>query len=116
MNDFDLNSKLKSVPVPERTEAYWERFPAQVRGQLRRPAPQVELHESWLPQFAWSLGASLACLVIGLLVFNQPLQAASNAISKKEKIVRQQLAAIPRQLKVLMTDEHGLNYLVAEKD
>jgi hypothetical protein len=46
---------------------------------------------------------------------SQPLEAASNAIFQKEQSVRQQLAALPRGLRVLMADEHGLHYLVAEK-
>jgi hypothetical protein len=116
MNDFDLDAKLKSVPVPERSEDYWGNFPVQVRFQLRRAAPPQEIRESWLPRFAWSIGTSFACLVIGLLVLSQPLKAASSAIFQKEQFVRQQLAAIPGQLRVLMADEHGLHYLVAEKE
>jgi hypothetical protein len=116
MNDFDLNAKLKSVPLPERSEEYWEDFPAQVRFQLRRAAPPQEIRESWLPQLAWKAGVGLACLVVGLLVLSQPLKAASCALFQKERVVRQQLAAIPSHLQVLMADEHGLHYLVAEKE
>ena len=39
MNNFDLDAKLKSLRVPERTEEYWNDFPSQVRVQLRRAAP-----------------------------------------------------------------------------
>jgi hypothetical protein len=116
MNDFDLESKLKSVRVPERTEEYWNNFPSQVRVQLRRAAPEPAIRESWLPRFAWSIGTSFACLMVGLLVLSQPLKAASCAIFQKEQFVRQQLAAIPSHLRVLMADEHGLHYLVAEKE
>ncbi|HUZ06139.1 MAG TPA: hypothetical protein VMV89_01485 [Candidatus Paceibacterota bacterium] len=115
MNDFELQSKLKSVPLPGRTEEYWEDFPARVRVQLRRAAPEDPLAEYGLPQFAWRLGASFACLVIGLFVFGRPLQAASNAIFKNERTIRRQLAELPHHLRVLMADEHGLHYLVAEK-
>ena len=116
MNDFELKSKLKNVPVPERTEEYWDDFPARVRSQLRRPAPPTELRENWLPSFAWKFSFSVACLVIGLLVFNQPLKAASTAVFQKEKAVQQQLAALPRHLRILMADEHGLHYLIADKE
>lgn len=115
MNDFELQSKLKAVPLPERTEEYWEGFPARVRVQLRRAAPQETLAEYGLPQFAWRLGAGFACLAVGLFVLGQPLKAASNAIFKNERIIRRQLAELPRHLRVLMADEHGLHYLVAEK-
>jgi hypothetical protein len=115
MNDFDLESKLKSVPLPERSEDYWENFPSQVRWRLRRTAPKPAAGESGFPRFAWRMGAGFACLVIGLLVLNQPLKAASCAIFKNERIIRQQLAGLPAHLRILMADEHGLHYLVAEK-
>jgi hypothetical protein len=115
MNDFDLAARLKNVPVPERPEDYWNDFPTRIRLQLPRVAPEHEHSGRWLPEFAWSLGTSFACLVVGLLVLSQPLKAASSAIFQKEKFVRQQLSVLPSQLRVLMADEHGLHYLVAEK-
>jgi hypothetical protein len=116
MNDFDLDAQLKSVPLPERPEEYWNDFPARVRWQLPRTAPQPEAGESWLPRFAWSFGTGLACLLVGLLVLNQPLKMFSRAIFQKEQFVRHQLAALPDHLRVLMADEHGLHYLIAEKE
>jgi hypothetical protein len=116
MNDFELDAKLRSVRPPERTEEYWNDFPSQVRWQLRRAAPATEIRENWLPQFAWKFGAGFACLVIGLLVLSQPLKAASGVVFQKDQFVRQQLAALPGHLRVLMADEHGLHYLVAEKE
>jgi hypothetical protein len=115
MNDFELESKLKSVPLPERSEDYWENFPAQVRWQLRRNTLKQNVGESWFPRFALRMGVGFACLVTGLLVFNQPLKAASCAIFKNEQIIRLQLAELPTHLRILMADEHGLHYLVAEK-
>ena len=116
MNDSDLDAKLKSVPLPERPEDYWENFPAQVSFQLRRAARLEEVHERWLPRFAWRLGAGFACLVLGLLIFGQPLKTATGAIFKDEKIIRKQLVELPRHLRIFMADEHGLHYLVAEKE
>jgi hypothetical protein len=115
MNDFELESKLKSVPLPERSEDYWDNFPSQVRWRLRRTAPKQEVIESWFPPFAWKMGIGFVCLVVGLLVLNQPMKAASCAIFKNERIIRQQLAELPTHLRILMADEHGLHYLVAEK-
>jgi hypothetical protein len=116
MNDADLKSKLKSVPVPERTEEYWDDFPSRIRGQLRRPAPSAELSENWLPQFAWKFAACAACFLFSLFIFNQPLKAASSAIFQKEKAVRHQLAELPHHLRILMADDHGMYYLVADKE
>ena len=116
MNDFDLDAKLKGVPLPPRSEEYWDNFPSQVRRQLHRRAPAIEACENWAPLFAWKMGLGFACLVIGLLVLNQPLKAATCAIFKNEKIIRQQLAQLPNHLRVFMADEHGLHYLIAEKE
>jgi hypothetical protein len=116
MNDFDLEAKLKGVPLPERPEDYWENFPAQVRFQLHRAAPEPAVRESWLPQFVWKMSVGLACLAIGLLAVNQPLRTASRAIFKNEQMIRQQLAQLPNHLRTFMADEHGLHYLIAEKE
>jgi hypothetical protein len=116
MNDSELKARLKNVPVPERTEEYWDDFPMRVRGRLHRPASPVELYENWLPQFAWKFAACTACFIFGLFVLNQPLKAASTALFQKEKAVRHQLAALPQHLRVLMADEHGMYYLVADKE
>jgi hypothetical protein len=116
MNDFELDAKLKSVRPPERTEDYWNDFPSRVRWQVQRTNSPPETCESWLPRFACRFGAGLACLLVGLVILNQPLKAASCAFFQKEHFIRHQLAALPGHLHVLMADEHGLHYLVAEKE
>jgi hypothetical protein len=59
---------------------------------------------------------SFASVIIGLLVLGQPLKAASCAIFKDERMLRQQLTQLPNHLRVFMADEHGLHYLIAEKE
>ena len=56
MNDFDLDAKLKSLCVPERTEEYWNDFPAQVRGQLHRAFPELPPQSTGGWQLAWASG------------------------------------------------------------
>jgi hypothetical protein len=116
MNDSELESKLKIVPLPERPEDYWMNFPAQVRWQLRRAGPGPGVQKNRLPQLAWKMAAGFACLVLGLLVLGQPLRAASCALFKNERVIRQQLAGLPAHLRILMADEHGLHSLVAENE
>ena len=116
MNDFELQKKLKALPVPERTEEYWNDFPGQVSRQLRRPVAQAEADDRWQRRFAWRFAASAACLFVGLLVLNQPLRAASSAVVQKEIALRHELNALPWHLRMLMADEHGMHYLIADKD
>ena len=49
MNDSELQQKLKALPVPERTEEYWNDFPEHVSRQLRQPVPvaRAEADERW---------------------------------------------------------------------
>jgi hypothetical protein len=116
MNDFDLDAKLKKIPLPARSDDYWENFPAQVRFQLQRTAPEKAVRQNPPARFFWNAGLGFACFLIGLLVLNQPLKAASGALFKNEQTLRQQLAQLPNHLRAFMADEHGLHYLIAEKE
>jgi hypothetical protein len=116
MNDSDLRRKLRNIPVPDRTDEYWENFPTQMSITLRRFAPRPEPNENYFPRFALKLGMGLACIILSMIIFSEPLKAASNAVFQKEKFIHQQLTALPRQLHVLMADEHGLHYLIADKE
>jgi len=116
MNDFDLDARLKSIPLPEIPDDYWAHFPAQVRWNLHRRAPAPAVRKRCLPSLAWKLSASFGALVVGLLVLTPSLKMASHVVFQKEQFVRHQLAALPHQLRLIMTDEHGLHYLVAEKE
>jgi hypothetical protein len=116
MNDFDLDAKLKSVPLPERPENYWENFPSQVRVNLPRASMRPAAENLWLSRLAWAGGLAL-CLIFGIWCAEfQPLKTASIAISKKETHVRRELAQFQTKLHVLMRDEHGMHYLIADKD
>ena len=116
MNDSELQQKLKVLPVPERTEEYWNDFPQSVSRQLRRPVVRVEVDERWRTRVAWQFAASAACLFVGLLVLNQPLRAASSAVVQQEIALRHELNALPKHLRILMADEHGMHYLIADKE
>lgn len=108
MNDFELESKLKAVQVPERPADYWEEFPSSVRMQLRR---KLEVRrERPLPNLAWAAGLGLACLILALSFF-----PAVNSFFKHERAFRRDLAELPHHLRVLMADEHGMHYLIADQ-
>ena len=116
MNDYELQQKLKGLPVPERTEEYWSDFPGRVSRQCRRPAVQLETDNRWRVRLAWRYAASVACLFVGLLIVHQPLRAASSAVMHQEIVLRHELNSLPTHLRILMADEHGMHYLVADKE
>jgi hypothetical protein len=109
MSDFELESKLKSVRVPEKTDGYWEDFPARVRSQLRRPVAMERARTRRVPQWAWSGGLSTACVILCL-----SLWPAFQTVVKDERALQRDAARFPHQLHLLMADEHGMQYLVSE--
>lgn len=114
MNDFELESKLRGVPVPERSEEYWNDFPAHIRVQLKRQQPVLAPRRSWRPGIRLATGFALAVGLIIICIQFQPLQAASAAINKHEKKFHQQIAKLDAGLHKLMFNPHGMGYLLAE--
>ena len=108
MNDFELESKLKSVRVPERPADYWEDFPSRVRQNL--PREEFSPRKTFPPRFVWAAGMALACAVFAAII----LPAFQMAL-KDERAVHRELAELPHHLQVLMADEHGLHYLIADQ-
>ena len=116
MNNFELESKLKGVPLPERPENYWENFPMQVRLNLRRAALRPTPKNSWPPRIAWAGGFALV-LIFGIWCAQfKPLKITAVTISKNEKYFRLQFAQFETKLHVFMQDEHGMHHLIAEKE
>lgn len=114
MKDFELDAKLKSIPVPERSEEYWDDFPAQVRINLRRPRREPAARTFGRPRLAWAGGFVLAMVVGILCVRFHPLEASSQAISRHETHLRTQLAQLNAGLHVLMFNPHGMGYLLTD--
>lgn len=109
MNDFELESRLKAIPLPTRSDEYWEQFPPSVRSQLR-PMLVARPRTSFAHRLAWSSGAALACLIFALALW-----PAVEVMMKDARTVRCELAQLPGHLRVLMADEHGMRYLIADK-
>ena len=116
MNDRDLDTALKSIPLPERPESYWDDFPEQVRMNLRRARPQPAPQDLWLPRVAWAGGFALTVAMLFFCVQFRPIKTASVVILKKEKHLRCEFVQLQTSLRVFMQDEHGMHYLVAEKE
>ena len=108
MNDFELESKLKSVPVPDRSPDYWEDFPSRVRVQLRPQFVERQQNVFW-PRLAWAGGLAFACVMFAVVL------PAVNTALQKGPALRKELAELPHHLRVFMADEHGLNYLIADQ-
>lgn len=116
MNDFDLESKLKDVPVPERPDAYWNDFPLRVRGQLRRMRDEFTPANPRQRRLAWAGACALAVALVFTGVRFHPLQTASFAISNQQRHFHAEWAQLDAGLHALVQDQHGMSYLVAERN
>jgi hypothetical protein len=114
MNDFELESKLKNVPLPERTEDYWENFPSQVRGQLRRARPHFTPQNVWGRRLVWAGGFAFVIALVLVCIQFHPLQTADADITNHERHFHAQLEQLDAGLHTLMLNTHGMNYLLAE--
>ena len=114
MNDLDLESKLRSVRVPERPDEYWDDFPSRFRVQLRRERQVSTPPSVWRPRLAWAGGFALAVAVVFACIQFHPLQTASLAIAKQQQHFHAHLARLNAGLHVLMLNTDGMGYLLAE--
>jgi hypothetical protein len=112
MNDFDLESKLGNLRVPERTEEYWNDFPLQVRMQLHRSRSELSPRSFGGLRFACA-GCFALALILVCFQFH-PLQTVSLAITKQERHFHMQLARLDTGLHKLMLNTDGMGYLLAE--
>ena len=114
MNDFELESKLKSVRVPERPEEYWNDFPSRVRVQLPRERREFTPQSAWHPRLAWAGGLAVAVALVVIFIQFHPLQTVSLAITKQQRHFHAQLARLDAGLHVLMLNTDGMGYLLTE--
>jgi len=114
MNDFDLESKLKNVRLPERPDGYWNDFPSRVRVQLRRERREFKPQYAHRPRLAWAGGFALAVALVFICVQFHPFQTVSLAITKQQRQFHAQLARLDAGLHVLMLNTDGMGYLLTE--
>ena len=116
MNNSELESRLRSVPVPERTTEYWDDFPSGVRVQLRRRRTAPAPCKAWRPRLAWSVNFVIAVIVIFVCLQFHPLQAASAELVKHEKYFHGQLARLDAGLHKLVLNTDGMGYLLGDSE
>jgi len=116
MNDSELKSALKSVPLPERTNEYWDDFPSRIRTQLPRESREARLESALSPRWVWAVRFAAAAALVLVCVQFHPLRTAASAFARRERQIQMQLARFDAGLRVLMLDQHGMSYLVTEKD
>jgi hypothetical protein len=114
MNDFELESKLKSVRVPERSEEYWNDFSSRVRVQLPSVHREFVPHSAWRPRLAWAGGLALAVALVFACVQFHPIRTVSLAITKQQQQFHTQLARLDVGLHKLMLNTDGMGYLLTE--
>jgi hypothetical protein len=116
MKDFDLESKMKAMRVPERDTDYWEAFPQRVLTELRAVPAERPARRCFTSGLWWGGRLALACLMLIFCLWqNRMPRALSHALLNDEKELRQSVARFQNNLGQLMQDEHGLHRLVADQ-
>jgi len=114
MNDSELESRLRSVPVPERSEEYWNDFPVQLRLKSYRRHPQLEPDSPWPPRYAWVGGLALALVLVFVSIQFHVLPKTSAAITRHEQHLRAQMGQIEFGMQLLIFNPHGMTNVVNE--
>lgn len=115
MNDFDLESKIKALRVPERDADYWEAFPQRVLAELP-PVSEPPAPRSLLPNFWWGGRLAVAGLMLGFCLWQSRMpRALSHVLRKDEAELRQSVQRFDNNLGRFMQDEHGLHRLIEDQ-
>jgi len=116
MKDFDLESKVKAMRVPERDEDYWEAFPRRVLTELRAVPAERPARRSFMPGLLWGGRLALTCLMLTFCLWQSRMpRAFSHAFLKDEKELRQSVTRFQNNFGRLMQAEHGLHDLTENK-
>jgi hypothetical protein len=111
MNNFDLDSQLKALRTPERSEEYWEDFPRRVTGELRRrPLSRPARSSSWLKQVAWGFSLAFGCFVLGYCLGHNDV---SRGISRAWLENQREIVKLHAQIRTF--DEHGVRKLLTDQ-
>jgi len=110
MNDFDLEMKLRSILVPERTDEYWTDFPSRVRMHLAR-GPGKQAGRQGSLRWGWTGGLALACALL-LLSF----APVFHAVFKNDRLLCREAQRLSQGMHVLMADQHGMKNLVIDSE
>jgi len=116
MKEFDLESKIRSIRVPQRDPDFWEQMPGRVLKHTRSGVSAERRHlPSRSPFIVGMARLSAACAVAAFCLWQSGLpQTMSRNLLKDEKALRQSLAQVPKHLETMMSDEHGLHYLIQD--
>lgn len=115
MNDADLQSQIKAIRAPERSEEYWESFPERVLRASRAPAVAQPEPRSFVPGFLWGFRLALTCAALAFCLWESNVpKVVTRALRKDEKQLRESVQRFDRNLASFMRDEHGLHNLVAD--
>ncbi len=116
MNHAELETQLKTVPVPERSEAYWEEFPAHIRRHLEHSRTQPASRETWQMRYAWLGGCAVTLALVFTCVQFDPIKALAQVMVKQQRHFQVRLARLDAGLHTLMLNTHGMGYLLAESN
>jgi len=115
-DNFDLDAQLRTLRLPERSEAYWEDFPRRVTGELRTRLLPRPASPSWRPQLAWGFGLAFGCFVLGYFIgHNDAPRGFTHSLIQNQQELRVSLTKFPDQFRSFMLNERGMQKLLPDQ-
>ena len=121
MNDHELDSLLKSAPLPERPPEFWEQLPQRIAARIHRPSPRPTTLPTMPRKFAWwqwALGAGVVTVVSAGFFLFQPepkSHGRADAFAAAEKCYRETETLFPNQIQSIVFDKAGPHIVLSEK-
>ena len=117
MKELDLEKRLRSLPIPERSDEYWEMFPRRVVSRLRAPSVERPARSRWPFRLAWGFGVALAGCLIAYAFVSWP---GSNdqtdwSLLQNHKMLREVLSMFPNQVRAIEQDQNGVQLVLSDK-
>jgi hypothetical protein len=128
MKNSELNQILKSAPVPDRPDAFWDEFPRRVmaKAHWRQTQSPAKVNRPWTGPFGSRFRLQLATFGLGLAVIGLLLGYAFGfRQGRRLSITESQLAAarqyfqeidtlFPNQVRAIVFDSQGPHLVLAE--
>lgn len=123
MNNNELEHLLRSVPAPERDDAYWKEFPEalsrRIGSEAQPPAPHEPCRTSPLLKRNWGLAfagvtAVVACFVFFLLPPKHPGSPTQEQLQSLRVCYQQIRELFPQQMEAVILSPDGVQLQLSD--
>jgi hypothetical protein len=121
MNQHELDQLLRKVPVPERTEQYWEEFPEAITRRIKNEdnhgtSQQATVPARWVWKLAWKLRyPATAAVLLLLLLLPWKRGATPDELQRLRLCYREVALLFPKQLEAVVLTAEGAQLQLSDR-